>query len=166
MWLTQSAKFVGAAMASGFRRYAAWLVAISWKRFVLLSILLLIIAGMLGNLPPFSWKIAERPVKASRVHKHPGDVAITLDDKGVQIEKEIVKEPDAELTSSVASVQLTSSKPTFGDETEQTPVSLPMNTWGRTTPASVPLDACKALSSAVEPTVKPLTTTERVITAG
>ena len=96
MWLAQSAKFVGAAMASGFRRYAAWLVAISWKRFVLLSILLLLIAGMLGNLPPFSWKIAERPVKASRIHKHPGDVAITLDDKGVQIEKEIVKEPDAE----------------------------------------------------------------------
>ncbi len=87
VWLTQSAKPVRAAMASGFRRYAAWLVATTWKRFILLSVLLLIIAGVLGNLPPFTWQISQRTVKASRVHQHAGDTSITLDDKGVQIKR-------------------------------------------------------------------------------
>src|SRR5688572_13843421 len=44
-------------LASGFRAYAMWLVGISWKRFVLLSVLLMIIAGLLSGLPPFSWRI-------------------------------------------------------------------------------------------------------------
>ncbi|MDQ6640837.1 MAG: histidine kinase, partial [Pseudomonadota bacterium] len=40
-----------------FRAYANWLVSISWKRFFLLSILLLIGAAILQHLPPFSYTI-------------------------------------------------------------------------------------------------------------
>ncbi len=43
------------ACVRGFHSYANWLVGISWKRFVLLSVLLLIAAGVLQNIPPFSW---------------------------------------------------------------------------------------------------------------
>ncbi|TMH99057.1 MAG: hypothetical protein E6H39_08435, partial [Betaproteobacteria bacterium] len=72
-----------AAIASAFRRYAAWLVAISWKRFILLSVLLLIIAGILSELPPF---IVATP-KVSRLDAPSGDVDITVDQKGVQIKR-------------------------------------------------------------------------------
>ena len=37
-----------------FHAYANWLVSITWKRFFLLSLLLLILATILSNLPPFS----------------------------------------------------------------------------------------------------------------
>src|SRR5260370_41114052 len=72
-----------AAIASAFRRYAAWLVVISWKRFILLSILLLIIAGIVSELPPF---IVAAP-KVSRLDTPSGDVDITVDGKGVQIKR-------------------------------------------------------------------------------
>jgi vacuolar-type H+-ATPase subunit H len=46
---------VKTASVRGFHRYANWLVGISWKRFIVLSVLLLILSGVLQNLPPFSW---------------------------------------------------------------------------------------------------------------
>jgi two-component sensor histidine kinase len=50
------AKGVG-RVASGLRQafisYARWLDSISWKRFALLSLLAMIAAGVLGELPPF-----------------------------------------------------------------------------------------------------------------
>ena len=49
-----------APLVRGFHSYATWLVSISWKRFFLLALLLLIGAGILKNLPPFSWPISER----------------------------------------------------------------------------------------------------------
>jgi hypothetical protein len=42
-----------------FHRYASWLVSISWKRFILLALLLLIIAGITQSLPPFSYTVTE-----------------------------------------------------------------------------------------------------------
>src|SRR6266850_2665204 len=74
-----------AAIASAFRRYATWLVATSWKRFILLSVLLMIIAGVLSEIPPFTWTIMETAPKVSRLHTPSGDVDITIDRKGVQI---------------------------------------------------------------------------------
>lgn len=51
------------ALARGFLRafhaYAGWLVSISWWRFALLSLLLMIGASMLQSLPPFRWTIRE-----------------------------------------------------------------------------------------------------------
>jgi signal transduction histidine kinase len=40
-----------------FRAYANWLVSISWKRFVVLSVLLIIGAAILQHLPPFNYTI-------------------------------------------------------------------------------------------------------------
>ena len=40
-----------------FRLYANWLVSISWKRFFVLSVLLLIAAVILEHLPPFNYTV-------------------------------------------------------------------------------------------------------------
>src|SRR6266850_2517619 len=81
MSLTSTAKELGAGMASVYRRYAEWLVSITWKRFFLLSVLLMILAGVLSGIPPFSWDIATQTTRkpASR------NVDITVDEHGVQI---------------------------------------------------------------------------------
>ena len=54
-----------AAAVRGFHSYANWLVGITWKRFVLLSVLLMIVSGVLQNVPPFSWsytRVVQLPV--------------------------------------------------------------------------------------------------------
>src|SRR5260221_6344393 len=81
MSLTGSIKRSGSGLAARYRRYAEWLVSITWKRFIVLSLLLLIVTGMLSSLPPFSWDLATRTthVPASR------SVDITVDDNGVRI---------------------------------------------------------------------------------
>jgi hypothetical protein len=48
-----------APLVRAFHVYANWLVSISWKRFLLLSLLLLIASGILQNIPPFTWTISE-----------------------------------------------------------------------------------------------------------
>ena len=50
---------LSAASVRAFHVYAGWLVSISWWRFVLLSLLLLIVASILQNIPPFSWRTTE-----------------------------------------------------------------------------------------------------------
>jgi len=42
-----------------FHRYATWLVGISWKRFFVLAVLLMIGASILKSIPPFSWRVSE-----------------------------------------------------------------------------------------------------------
>jgi signal transduction histidine kinase len=49
-----------APLVRAFHTYATWLVSISWKRFFLLSLLLLIIAAILKDIPPFTWTISEQ----------------------------------------------------------------------------------------------------------
>jgi hypothetical protein len=46
------------AMA-GFHVYANWLVSISWRRFFVLSLGLLILVGIVHDMPPFTWRITE-----------------------------------------------------------------------------------------------------------
>jgi len=81
MSLTNGIKQSGSGIAALYRRYAEWLVSITWKRFIVLSLLLLIVTGILSNLPPFNWDLATRTthVPASR------NVDITVDDNGVRI---------------------------------------------------------------------------------
>src|SRR5256885_7935690 len=81
MSLTNGIKESRSGMAALYRRYAEWLGSITWKRFVLLSLLLLIVTGILSNLPPFNWDLATRTthVPASR------SVDVTVDDNGVRI---------------------------------------------------------------------------------
>ena len=88
------------AVASGFRRYAEWLVSISWKKFFLLSVLLLIAAGLLSEIPPFSTRIvvsadgpdptpkpASRAARAKEKAKQIGDVDIHIDETGIHIKR-------------------------------------------------------------------------------
>jgi Histidine kinase/Histidine kinase-, DNA gyrase B-, and HSP90-like ATPase len=46
-----------AGVVAAFHQYANWLVSISWKRFLLLSLLLLLFAVILQHLPPFSYTV-------------------------------------------------------------------------------------------------------------
>ncbi len=60
-----------ASSVRGFHTYANWLVGITWKRFVLLSLALLVVVGIVHDMPPFTWTITEqidspRPVKPPR----------------------------------------------------------------------------------------------------
>src|SRR5260221_12944466 len=81
MPLTSSMRRSGPGWAALYRRYAEWLGSITWKRFFLLSLLLLIVTGMLSNLPPFNWDLPTRTthLPASR------SVGITVDDNGGRI---------------------------------------------------------------------------------
>ena len=81
-----------------FHAYANWLVGISWKRFIVLSILLMIIAGVLQNIPPFTWHVSEtietlpprppkppKPAKPDAKPNKPVSYGVTIDDKGIRI---------------------------------------------------------------------------------
>lgn len=57
-WRRRWQRFSQASIV-GFHRYATWLVSISWKRFFLLALLLMITSGILSSIPPFSWRITE-----------------------------------------------------------------------------------------------------------
>jgi hypothetical protein len=59
LWLERWQRFSAAALRY-FHAYAGWLVGISWKRFVLLSLALLIGVNVLQKLPPFTWRITEQ----------------------------------------------------------------------------------------------------------
>jgi signal transduction histidine kinase len=85
-----------------FHTYASWLVSISWKRFLLLSLLLLIIMSILESLPPFTWRVTE-VIETPKVPKPPrrpaikvekpkpgasapdSGIDITIDERGVRI---------------------------------------------------------------------------------
>lgn len=94
-----------ARLMRGFHIYATWLVGISWKRFILLSILALIGANILQNLLP-SWRITETvegtppPPKATKpaepkpptqpraaAPKASGPIhyEITIDERGIRV---------------------------------------------------------------------------------
>jgi hypothetical protein len=81
------------ACVRAFHAYANWLVGISWWRFFLLALLLLIASGILSSIPPFSWHLSERiempRVKAHKKTPPPGGVNpgydITINEHGVRI---------------------------------------------------------------------------------
>ena len=62
-----------AASVRGFHAYAGWLVSISWKRFILLSLAFMIGMALLQDLPFLRWTITEK-VAAS---PHPRTIVIT-----------------------------------------------------------------------------------------
>ena len=59
LWAERWQRFSRAAL-QGFHAYANWLVSISWRRFIVLSLLLLIVVGIVHDLPPFTWTFTER----------------------------------------------------------------------------------------------------------
>lgn len=93
---------------AAFHAYARWLVSISWKRFWLLALLLMIGTGILKDLPPFSWswgptekvqvvhkkEIRVAPAQIQIVHGdgHSSEqvkegLDISIDENGVRIKK-------------------------------------------------------------------------------
>ena len=59
LWPARWQRFSVAALRA-FHVYANWLVSISWRRFIVLSLLLLIVVAILHDLPPFTWTVTER----------------------------------------------------------------------------------------------------------
>ena len=108
MALSSTLKELGSGIAAAYRRYAEWLVSITWKRFFVLSILLLIVTGILSNLPPFNWDIATR---SSRV---PASRSV---DSGT----DCVASPERSATPPV------SGQPSLSSCTRRTPTSLAAN---------------------------------------
>jgi Histidine kinase len=100
-----------APLVRAFHTYAAWLVSISWKRFILLSLLLLIVTGIVKNLPPFTWTISEqvetlpRKVKAPKPPKPPAPPAQPGSEKsaGPTIQIETPKSDDEPMEISIGS---------------------------------------------------------------
>jgi Histidine kinase len=58
-WAARWQNFSAVALRA-FHAYAGWLVSISWRRFVLLSVLLVVAMAILHDLPPFTWTVTER----------------------------------------------------------------------------------------------------------
>ena len=112
-WPSRWQRFA-AASVRGFHVYANWLVSLSWRRFVLLSVLLLIASGILKELPPFRWSYTETvPAERKRVSVPPaptpplppapprepivkiekpaangqGSVDISIDERGLRIKR-------------------------------------------------------------------------------
>jgi Histidine kinase len=56
---TQRGQRLAAAVVRAFHRYANWLVGISWVRFAVLALVLIIAANILQGMPPFSWSVTE-----------------------------------------------------------------------------------------------------------
>ncbi len=57
-WVDRWRRFSAAALRA-FHVYANWLVGISWRRFILLAVLLMVSAAILQTLPPFRWSMTE-----------------------------------------------------------------------------------------------------------
>ena len=87
IWAERWQRFAAVALRA-FHRYANWLVGITWRRFVVLSVLLMIAAAIMPSLPPFSWRVTEtieetggetapprtpRPPKAAKAPAEPAE---------------------------------------------------------------------------------------------
>ncbi|GMV45709.1 MAG: hypothetical protein AMXMBFR66_11070 [Pseudomonadota bacterium] len=51
-----------AAFLRGYHAYGAWLVKLSWWRFIVYALLLFIVVGIVSDMPPFTWTITEKVV--------------------------------------------------------------------------------------------------------
>ena len=110
-----------ASALHAFHAYGSWLVGISWWRFVLLAVLLLIITGIAQNIPPFSWPTPQwlateaLPTEVPTSSKAPvvrlegpkaADAAASGAKSGVEISisgKGIVVRPNADVPADAAS---------------------------------------------------------------
>ena len=69
-WQERWQRFLVRAVPA-YHAYASWLVSITWKRFIVLSVLLLIGTSILESLPPFSLKVTETIEDSSNTPKPP-----------------------------------------------------------------------------------------------
>jgi len=50
-----------------FHIYANWLISISWRRFIVLSLVLIVVVAMVHDIPPFTWRYSEQVEARPRV---------------------------------------------------------------------------------------------------
>ncbi len=58
-WLERWQRF-SAASIRAFHAYARWLLGISWRRFIVYALVLMIVVGMVHDNPPFTWHVTEQ----------------------------------------------------------------------------------------------------------
>ena len=51
---------LSAAAVRAFHAYGTWLVGITWRRFLVLALALIVIVAILHDMPPFTWTVTER----------------------------------------------------------------------------------------------------------
>jgi signal transduction histidine kinase len=147
-WSSRWQRFA-ATVVRAFHAYGSWLVGITWWRFGLLSLLLIIIANILQTLPPFTWTytetVVERPApipqppppprtkspqKAPGVHIGPSasgaggheGVDISIDHNGVRINSRGAAASAAEAASAAASAASAASSGNFSVRINGEPV--------------------------------------------
>ena len=59
LWRARWQRFSANAV-HGFHVYGSWLVSISWRRFMGWALALLILVGIVHDMPPFTWRSTER----------------------------------------------------------------------------------------------------------
>jgi signal transduction histidine kinase len=81
-----------AACVRAFHAYATWLVGITWKRFFLFALLLIIGVAILQDIPPLTWKVSEtvehvkpKPAKKAVAVDKPVHYDVTIDRNGIRI---------------------------------------------------------------------------------
>jgi hypothetical protein len=57
-WKARWQRFSASALRA-YHAYASWLVSISWRRFIVLAIGLLVMVALIHDLPPFTWTVTE-----------------------------------------------------------------------------------------------------------
>ena len=58
-WGARWQRFSASSMRA-FHAYAGWLVSISWRRFFVLALLLIVVMAILHDKPPLTWTVTER----------------------------------------------------------------------------------------------------------
>ncbi len=169
---TPSSRWQGfaAACVRAFHAYAGWLVSISWWRFVLLAVLLLILSAILQNIPPFSWTTTHvttvgdlpSPPRPPRAPQEPvvkiekpkvetrrkDGVEITIDERGVRI----VPRRKGQAADAASAPPGTASQPAEGASEPDAPVvdiRLPPGTTSETVREAVE-EARRAITEAID----------------
>lgn len=58
LWHARWQRF-SAATVRAFHAYGSWLVSITWKRFIVLALALIVVVAIVHDMPPFTWTITE-----------------------------------------------------------------------------------------------------------
>src|SRR5437899_11147344 len=141
MALSNTAREMGSGIAAAYGRYAEWLVSITWKRFFVLSILLMIVAGVLTNIPPFTWVVSERTVKNAKRSVSARDVDIKVDEHGLRITPKRKNSPAPEIIIDEHGVQIRHKDPSSDKPDiviDQNGVQIGPRTDGHPKPPAVP----------------------------
>jgi signal transduction histidine kinase len=70
VWHARWQRFAAAAVRA-FHAYGAWLVSISWKRFFVLALGLIVVVAIVHDMPPFTWTFTEQIEPSVRIVTKP-----------------------------------------------------------------------------------------------